>query len=163
MMVRRSSVLLLLCLVSLAPLASAGVVMSQVYGGGGASSGSPAYTNDYVELFNNSTVDAPVGGWSLQYGSSTGNFGNSCNVFVFPSSATIPAGKYLLVKLGAAGALGAPITGDLTSSGLSMAAGAGKVALVNNGTALGCGASATPCALPAYAMTRTSCLAQRAR
>jgi endonuclease G len=151
MIVRRSFTLLLLCLVSLAPMAhaaSANIVMSQVYGGGGASSGSPAYTHDYVELFNSSAADVAIGGWSLQYGASTGNFGNSGNVFAFPAGTSIPAGRYLLVKLGAAGTAGAGFTADLTSSSLSMAAGAGKVALVNATTALGCGATATPCTLP---------------
>ncbi|MFL6245990.1 MAG: DNA/RNA non-specific endonuclease [Thermoanaerobaculia bacterium] len=144
MIVRRVSVLLLLCLVSLA--VSANVVMSQVYGGGGASSGTPAYTNDYVELFNTGTVDVPIGGWSLQYGSSTGNFGNTGNVFTFPAGTTVRAGRNLLVKLGAAGTLGATFTADLTSSGLSMAAGSGKVALVNTNAPLGCGTVA--CSLP---------------
>ncbi len=152
-MIRRSfRLLLLLCLVSLVPVAQAAspnIVLSQVYGGGGSGSGAPAYTNDYVELFNTSSAAVPIGGWSLQYGSSTGQFGSSsANVFVFPAGTSIPAGRYLLVKLGSAGALGAPITGDFTSGGLNMAAGSGKVALANVGTALGCGATATPCALP---------------
>src|SRR5687768_11276652 len=122
---RRISVLLLLCLGSLATVAnaaSANVVMSQVYGGGGSGTAGTAYTNDYVELFNTSSVAVPIGGWSLQYGSSTGQFGSSSsNIFVFPAGTAIPAGRHLLIKLGAAGALGAPITGDLTSTGLSMA------------------------------------------
>jgi endonuclease G len=149
MIVRHISVLLSLCLISLAPMASAAsanIVMSQVYGGGGSSTGSPAYTNDYVELFNTSASDVPIAGWSLQYGSSTGNFGGTGNVFTFPAGTSIPAGRYLLIKLGAAGSLGATVTGDLTTTGLSMAAGSGKVALVNSSTPLGCGA--TPCSLP---------------
>jgi endonuclease G, mitochondrial len=148
---RRTCVLLLLCLVSLVPVAnaaSANIVMSQVYGGGGSGTAGTAYTNDYVELFNSSTSSVTIAGWSLQYGSSTGQFGNSGNIYTFPAGTSIPAGKYLLVKLGAAGAAGATIPFDLTSSGLSMAAGSGKVALVTSGTALGCGATATPCALP---------------
>ncbi|MDQ3283670.1 MAG: lamin tail domain-containing protein, partial [Acidobacteriota bacterium] len=151
MNLRRTSVLLLLCFVSLATIASAAspnIVMSQVYGGGGSSSGAPAYTHDYVELLNTSNAAVSIGGWSLQYGSSTGNFGNTGNVYTFPANTSIGAGKYLLVKLGAAGTLGATFTADLTSTGLSMSASSGKVALVNNGTALGCGASATPCTLP---------------
>lgn len=152
MIVRRVSVLLLLCLVSLVPVAhaaSANVVMSQVYGGGGSGTAGTAYTNDYVELFNTSSVAVPIGGWSVQYGSSTGQFGSSsANIYVFPSGTTIPAGRYLLVRFGSAGAAGAPVPADLTSTSLNMAAGSGKVALVNNASALGCGATATPCALP---------------
>ena len=152
MTVRRYTVLLLLCFAFIVPKAwasSPNVVISQVYGGGGASSGTPAYANDYVELFNSGpTADADISGYSLQYGSSTGNFGNTGNVFTFPANTLIHPGKYLLVKLGSAGTLGASFTPDFTSTGLSMSAASGKVALVTSGTALGCGATATPCILP---------------
>jgi len=129
--------------------ASSTIVISQVYGGGGATTGTPTYKNDYVELFNLSASSVSLNGYSLQYGSSTGTFASSAsNLYAFPSGTTIPAGRYLLVKLGSAGTVGADFTADLTSGNLSMAAGSGKVALVNNTTALGCGATATPCALP---------------
>src|SRR5215212_6826578 len=136
MNLRHSFALLLLCLAGLAPVANAAspnVVISQVYGGGGATTGTPAYTHDYVELFNPTSAAVPIGGWSLQYGSSTGNFGNSGNIFTFPTATSIPAGRYLLVKLGGAGSLGATFTADFTSTGLSMAAGSGKVALATSG------------------------------
>jgi endonuclease G len=124
------------------------IVISQVYSGGGASTGSPTYKFDYVELFNLSPSTVSLTGYSLQYGSATGNFGGSGNIFSFPSGTSIPAGKYLLVKLGSAGSLGADFTADLTSGGLSMAQGSGKVALATTVSTLGCGATATPCALP---------------
>ena len=152
MNLRRNLVLLLLCVAAVAPMAHAAspnVVISQVYGGGGSGSGSPAYTHDYVEIFNRSNAAVPIGGWSIQYGSSTGQFASSAsNLYAFPAGTTIGAGKYLTVKLGAAGALGAAFTSDFTSGGLSMAAGSGKVALANISASLGCGATATPCALP---------------
>jgi endonuclease G len=152
MNVRRTLALLLLCIAAVAPMAyaaSPNVVISQVYGGGGATTGSPAYLNDYVELFNSSNTAVAIGGWSLQYGSSTGQFASSSsNLYAIPAGTTIGAGKYLTVKLGAAGTLGGSFTADLTTTNLSMSAGSGKVALANINTALGCGASATPCALP---------------
>ncbi|HEX6160579.1 MAG TPA: DNA/RNA non-specific endonuclease, partial [Thermoanaerobaculia bacterium] len=133
----------------MAHAASPNVVISQVYGGGGSGSGSPAYTHDYVELFNRSNAPVVIGGWSLQYGSSTGQFASTAtNLYAFPAGTTIGAGKYLTVKLGAAGTLGGTFTSDFTTGGLSMAAGSGKVALANVSAALGCGATATPCALP---------------
>src|SRR5205085_7621496 len=49
---------------------STSIVISQAYGGGGATTGSPAYINDYVELFNTSNSTVNISGWSLQYGSS---------------------------------------------------------------------------------------------
>jgi DNA/RNA endonuclease G (NUC1)/fibronectin type 3 domain-containing protein len=125
------------------------IVMSMVYGGGGASSGSPAYTNDFAELFNSGGATVDITGWSLQYGAATSNFGTSgSNIFAFPATTTIAPGKYLLVKLGAAGTLGATFTADLTTGNLSMAATSGKVALAKSSAALGCGATATLCTLP---------------
>ena len=127
------------------------VVISQAYSGGGSGSATVTYKNDYVELHNISGVTQDISGFSLQYGSATGNFGNTATqVYAIPALTTIPAGAYLLVQLGAAGAAGAnlPVTPDLTTTNLSMGAAAGKVALVNNSTALGCGATATACTLP---------------
>ena len=127
------------------------VVISQVYPGGGSSSTTVTYKNDYVELHNISAVTQDISGYSLQYGSATGNFGSSATqIFTFPSSTSIPAGGYLLIQLGAAGTGGAnlPVTPDFSSTNLSMGAASGKVALVNTGTGLGCGATATPCNLP---------------
>ena len=128
---------------------SSDVVISQVYGGGGGGSGT--YIYDYVELFNLSTSAVNIGGWSVQYGSATGNFGSSStNVYAFPSGTVIQPGKYLFVQLGTAGTGGAafPVTPDITTTNLSMGATSGKAVLANISTALGCGATATPCTLP---------------
>ncbi|HRF19670.1 MAG TPA: lamin tail domain-containing protein, partial [Chitinophagaceae bacterium] len=119
------------------------VVISQVYPGGGSSSPTVTYKNDYVELHNISSVVQDISGFSLQYGSATGNFGSSgTQIFAIPAGTTIPAGGYLLIQLGTAGTGGAnlPVTPDLSSTNLSMGAASGKVALVNNSTPLGCGA-----------------------
>jgi DNA/RNA endonuclease G (NUC1) len=145
----RTFALLLLCFTTaVASAASPNVVISQVYGGGGSGTAGTAYTNDYVELFNTTSSAVPIGGWSIQYGSSTGIFGNTGNVFVFPAGTSIPANKYLTVKLGATGAAGATFAFDFTSGGLSMAAGSGKVALANVSGSLACGTAAAPCTLP---------------
>ncbi|HEX6178177.1 MAG TPA: lamin tail domain-containing protein, partial [Thermoanaerobaculia bacterium] len=152
MNVRRLSALLLLCVAFAtipANAASPNVVISQVYGGGGGTSGPPVYSYDYVEIFNRSADDVPIGGWSVQYGSTTGQFGSSSsNIFVFPAGTSIGAGQYLTVRGATSStAVGAPITGDFSSS-LSLAAGGGKVALTTVSATLGCGATATPCVLP---------------
>src|SRR5215470_7466635 len=55
---------------SAALAASSGVVISQVFGGGG-NSGAP-FQNDFVELFNLGTAPVSLAGWSLQYASATG-------------------------------------------------------------------------------------------
>jgi len=149
MNVRRFNALLLLCFAFLTPVAfaaSPNVVISQVFPGG--ASGGAAYTNDYVELFNTTNAAVTLTGWSIQYGSSTGQFGSSAgNIFAFPAGTTIAANKYLLIKLGGTTAGAATFTGDLTSS-IAMSGTAGKVALANQAATLNCGATATPCALP---------------
>ncbi len=55
---------------SYAPLAN-DLRISQVFGGGG---GAGYYLYDYVELFNAGTSSISLDGYSLQYGSATGNF-----------------------------------------------------------------------------------------
>ncbi len=126
-----------------------GVVISQVYGGGGATSGAPTFNKDFVELKNNNTSAISLSGRSLQYGSSTGNYGASATNILALSGTIAPCGYYL-VALGAVGTTGAALspTADTTSTNLSMSATSGKVALVTTTTALGCGATATACTFP---------------
>jgi endonuclease G len=147
---RRLALAVTFCFLAAAQAAfavSSSVVISQVYGGGGASTGSPTYKNDYVELFNLSNSSVTLTGYSVQYGSSTGNF---TSVYAIPSGTSIPAGGYLFLSVSSPGTAGGnfPVTPDLTTSALNMAAGSGKVALANIATTLGCGATATPCSLP---------------
>ncbi|HMX27508.1 MAG TPA: ExeM/NucH family extracellular endonuclease, partial [Blastocatellia bacterium] len=129
---------------------SSDVVISQVYGGGGATSGTPTYINDYIELFNRGNSPVTLTGYALQYGSSAGNFGASASQIYAISTVTIQPGKYLLIQVGGAGTVGAalPVTPDQTTGNISMSAASGKIALANTATGLGCGATATPCTLP---------------
>lgn len=109
------------------------VRLSQVYYGGGGSTST--YLRDYVELFNSSSVPVNIGGWSLQYGSSTGSFAsNTFTIAVLPAGATIPACGYYLIECGSSGTSGTPIplpiTADfLNTTGPSMSGTSGKVAL----------------------------------
>ena len=127
------------------------VVISQVYGGGGATSGA-TYLYDYVELHNVSNVTQDISGFSIQYGSATGNFASTgSNLYAFPASTTIAAGKYLLIQCGSIGSVGNAITPtpDIVTGNLSMSASSGKVALSNAAVALGCGsATGTLCTYP---------------
>jgi len=136
---------------------STGVVISQVYGGGG-NTGAP-YTNDYIELFNRGTSTVSLTGWSLQYTSATGTglFGSS-STLITPLSGSLAPGQYLLVQEApgtscSGSPCGSPLpTADLTDgSPINMAAGGGKVALVNTATPLGCNGSSTPCTPAALA------------
>jgi hypothetical protein len=110
------------------------VRISQVYGGGTGAT----YSCDYVELFNGSDAPVDIGGWSVQYGSSTGSsFGSSTyNIARIPSGATIPACGYYLIR-GYCGTAGAalPVTPDLapTSGWIFNFSGTdGKVALFSD-------------------------------
>lgn len=120
---------LLLGPVRSAHAASASIVISQVYGGGG--NAGAMYRNDFIELFNRGAVPVDVSGWSVQYASSTGSSWQAT-----PLSGVIQPGHYYLVQeaVGAGGTVSLPppdATGSLAMSGTS-----GKVALVSTTTAL---------------------------
>ena len=108
------------------------LVISQVYGGGG-NAGAP-YKNDFIEIFNrgSTTVDFSATPYSVQYISDTGTGTWSITTL----SGSIAPGRYYLVQeaAGAGAAPGLP-TPDATGS-IAMAAGAGKVALVQGTTAI---------------------------
>jgi predicted extracellular nuclease len=128
------------------------IVISQVYGGGGNSGAT--YTHDFVELFNRGTTTVLLDGWSIQYASATGtgNFG-STTTQITPLSGSLASGQYLLVQEASNAAVGSPLpTPDVTdATPIAMAAGAGKVALVNTTTPLGCNGGSTACSPAALA------------
>jgi predicted extracellular nuclease len=120
------------------------LVVSQIYGGGG-NSGAP-FNADFVELFNRDTVSRSLGGMSLQYASATGtgNLGANATQLVALTALTVPPGGAVLIGM-TPGATGAPLpTPDVTGT-INLAAGAGKVALVDGVTSLGCNGGSTPC------------------
>ena len=76
------------------PNISTTIVISQVYGGGGANTGTPTYKYDYVELFNLSSSPQSLNGLSIMYGSATGQFGSSAtNIAELPSGVTLQPGQ----------------------------------------------------------------------
>lgn len=112
-----------------------GMVISQVYGGGGSTAADGStYLHDFVELRNAGSSAQTLTGWSLQYGSSTST--GAWSKLNLPSL-TLAAGQFVLVQLGSASTTGTALpTPDVTSTALNLSASAGKVALVNNTTAL---------------------------
>jgi uncharacterized protein len=108
---------------------TAGVVISQVYGGGGNIGAT--YRNDFVELFNRSSNAVTITGWSVQYAAASGITWQAT-----PLSGIMQPGRYYLVQEGSGGSNGTNLpTADRIGT-ISMSGTAGKVALVTNSTAL---------------------------
>jgi uncharacterized repeat protein (TIGR02543 family) len=105
------------------------VVVSQVYGGGG--NAGATFTNDFIELYNRGTDPVDLTGWTVQYASAAGSTWSTTAL-----SGVIQPHKYYLVQeaAGSGGSVALP-TPD-ASGGIAMSATSGKVALVDDGTAL---------------------------
>jgi uncharacterized protein len=119
----------LFILFTLADSAHSQVVISQVYGGGGNSGAT--LRSDFIELHNNGAAAVDLSTWSVQYASGTGTTWGRTNL-----SGSIAAGGYFLVKQadGTGGTVALPTPDSIGT--IAMAGTSGKVALVNNQTAL---------------------------
>jgi hypothetical protein len=118
--------------------ASADIVVSQLYAGGGNSGAT--FTNDFVELFNRGATTVEIASWTIQYASAAGTSWQTTAL-----TGSIASGKHYLVQLASAAAVGSPLpTPDATGTS-NLANSGGKVALVRDGTALTCGATAGSC------------------
>jgi uncharacterized repeat protein (TIGR01451 family) len=119
------------------------LVISQIYGGGGSTTGTPAWAHDWVEIYNRGSADVPLANHAIQYASSTGTTWTVQAIGGGPVTSLAP-GQYLLVRLGrgTATSLGAVLTTqdvtgpELGSGTIAMSATAGKVALTSSVTAL---------------------------
>lgn len=109
--------------------ATAQVVISQVYGGGGNTGAT--LKNDYIELFNMGSAPVNLGGWTVQYASAAGSTWQSTTL-----SGSIAPGGYFLIQqaAGAGGTLNLP-TPNISGS-IAMSATSGKVGLVSSFTTL---------------------------
>jgi Lamin Tail Domain len=117
---------------------SGSVVVAEVFAAGGNSGA--AYANDYVELFNRGAGPAAIDGWTLQYASAAGTTWQSTAL-----GGTIPAGGRYLVQLASGGTNGSALPAPDATGTSNLAVTGGKVAVVDNATALSCGASAGSC------------------
>jgi len=118
--------------------ATANVVVSQLYAGGGNSGATS--TNDFVELFNGGSGAVDLSGWTIQYATAAGTTWQTTDL-----TGSIQPGRYFLVQLASAAAVGAALPAPDASGTTNLAASGGKVALVSDGSALACGASAGSC------------------
>ena len=115
-----------------------GVVVSQVYGGGG--NAGATFRNDYVELFNAGSSTVDLSGWTVQYATAAGTTWQAT-----PLSGSIASGRYYLVQLASNADVGAALPPVQATGTSNLGGTSGKVALVRTGAALTCGASAGSC------------------
>ncbi len=108
------------------------LVISQIYGGGG--NASATFTNDFIEIFNRGNMAVSLNGMSVQYSAATSTSGNYS---VTPlTNVLLQPGQYYLIQESSGGGTGVALpTPDATGT-IVMAAGAGKIALVNSTVAL---------------------------
>ncbi len=71
---------------------ASGVVVSQIYGGGG--NAGATFRNDFVELFNGGSGTADLSGWTVQYATAAGTTWQTTAL-----SGTIAPGRYYLIQL----------------------------------------------------------------
>ena len=112
---------------------AAGLVISQVYGGGNNSGAT--FQNDFVEIFNRgtTTVDFSVTPYSVQYAGLGSSFGSSKTNL---TSGSIAPGKHFLVQESGGTSNGAPLPTPDSVGAIAMGNTSGKVALVVGTTAL---------------------------
>jgi hypothetical protein len=118
--------------------ASSDVVISQLYAGGGNSGAT--YTNDFVELLNRGSSAVDLSGWTVQYATAAGTTWQPTAL-----TGSLQPGRYYLVQLASSASVGSPLPAPDVTGTTNLAASGGKVALVRDGTALACGASAGSC------------------
>jgi predicted extracellular nuclease len=104
------------------------LVINEVYGGGGGSTGSPSYVHDFIELHNPTALPVSLAGWSIQYKSNTG-----ANATAAALSGSVAPGGYFLIRSGDAGTVAGTPTGPTPDAtvGLNLSASGGVVFLAS--------------------------------
>jgi hypothetical protein len=121
------------------------LVISQLSGGGGIAGGSP-YQNDFVELHNSGGAPVDLTGYFLQSGSAAATT-IAWSVQALPPAIIQPGGYFLIrEQAGATPTMNDLPAPDATASPFNLNGTAGKVALMQSGTAFvgGCPLTATP-------------------
>jgi 5'-nucleotidase len=111
--------------------AGTGLVIREVYGGGGNTNAT--YRNDFVELYNPTAADINLAGMSVQYRSAS-RTGVSANVVSL--NGTVPAGKTWLVAGASGGAVGLDLPTPDQTSMINMSGTAGQVYLASSGSGI---------------------------
>ncbi len=105
------------------------VVISEIYGGGGNSGA--LYTHDFIELYNPTSSEIAMNGWSIQYqaGGGSGPFGARSTF-----TGTIRPRGFFLIQANPGSGGTQPLPAPDAVAGFSMAATSGKVALCSDTT-----------------------------
>ena len=134
----RIALLVLPMLFAVAASAQTGLVISQVYGGGGNTSA--PFSNDFIELFNTTSSPISLNGLSVQYASSAGT--SWTNLTILPNVSVQPGHYFLIQEAEGTTVTNKPLpTPDVTTGNINLSATMGKVALVNGTAAIASGTS----------------------
>jgi hypothetical protein len=117
---------------------ASGVVVSQIYGGGG--NAGATFRNDYVQLFNAGSVTVDLSGWTVQYATAAGTTWQTTTL-----AGVIAPGRDYLVQLASNADVGAALPPADATGTSNLGGTSGKIALVHGAAALTCGASAGSC------------------
>ena len=124
---------LILFLIASTQLMAQHVVISQYWGSVGSTGAS--YNSNFVELYNPTSADVNMSGWSVQYKSATS--AGTMNVMAFPANSIIKAHGYFLISLASSST---PISSNPLPTpdaiGTTQVASSGKIALVSSTTAI---------------------------
>lgn len=140
-----------------APQASAAAdgsnaVISEVYGGGGNKGA--AFNHDFIELYNPTSADLDLTGWSVEYLSASGNSGGKHEL-----SGSLPAGGYFLIQEGGGGT-GEPLPAPDAEGNLNLSGSKGSVKLYDASGAevdlVGYGEASLSEGSPAQALSNSS-------
>ena len=118
--------------------ATSGVVVSQVFAGGG--NAGATYANDFVELFNRGATAIDLTGWTVQYAAAS-----STNWQTTALTGSLGAGRHYLVQLASTAQVGSPLPAADATGTTNLSSSGGKIALVGGADALTCGATAGSC------------------
>jgi hypothetical protein len=118
-----------------APQSAGAVVISQIFGGGGAFSA--PVNADFIELFNRSNSPVNIGGWSVWAAGSSlaATFTTDRRGIIPANTILLPGQHYLVQTLANPGQFGIPLFADVTfTPGFGIDQSDAKVALVRNST-----------------------------
>lgn len=112
-----------------APASTTGVVIAQIYGGGGNTDAT--YTHDYILLFNASQATVDISTWSVQYASATGTTWQKTDLV-----GSIAPGQFYLIQEAQGSGGTTPLPTPDASGDIAMSAISGKVSLMRTQTTI---------------------------